>query len=1112
MNLKYLLAIIPCTIVALTTMGALSFPKQYFAEHSTLASGKWVKISVDSTGIYELPDTLLARLGFDDPSRVAIFGHGAMPKEAQFINNKGTVIVDSNLHAVPRLLHNGKLLFYGIGPSWMDFKETDSINIDGHFKRNLKHIYSRRGYYILTDASTPTQIDTITYVDTTAAVQPQFALSKIFEDKDIYQGINGNGQLYFTTKCNENEVYKWNLSPSGIQPSSPVTFEINAFTTYEEKGNESAKWTFKLDSQSSIVSTTPSNSTEMLDNFTDPIYGTFNGTTAKISLSAGDGDISHAALDYWAMTYRMNLPAEKGSDRDMAIPSSKVNLQIPISSNYTQPMVWDISDARTPRVIPHNPENAHEVLLTRKDTINTPRITVFDLNETQRQVRIEGEIKNTDIHSQATQGADLVIITIPSLRAKAEELAQMHRDKDNLQVIVAEVGDIYNEFNSGTPDIMAYKSLIKMVYEANAKDKFLNVLLFGPLRCDALGLINEPDYDSFIIAYQSNRPAQDGDVQNVNDFLGMMSDNITTRLERTKIDVGIGILPVANEQEASQVINKISQYIDYPNYDQINNKLLGIAGSGDNNLHTEGVLRMAKEAQTNFNKSLLFTPYIMEAYTQNEQKGRLASYINDDYLLGFYLGHGSSAILNSVAPIFYKGEISTLHNKILPFMLFGTCDITCFDKGVRGIAESMIIDTPNGTIGGVLSTRKAFSNQNETMVKLFFKYLASTDNAPALKQSKTIGEVYANTKTNVRTVYENTFQLVCDPTLRIPVPVLVTIPSEEIDLTTLVPGKTTLITGKICTRDNVDITNFNGTITAKILAPATSITCPNLINPKSTKTPVITYADDVLASFYGTVTDGVFEIEIETPITYQLRPNVPTTLALSAYSPTLRTGAASTHTFTISTENASAEEQDNQSPVITQLEYDSASQSILLSVSDNRSLNIDNHALNAGLSIDIDGKPYTGLTHFMNIEPGTPITASGKIPCSHLTRGDHFVDVSIKDYCNNETSARLSFTIGTPLPQCALTAERTATDAESISFTLSDMHSNSPQGRLMIATIDGETIISMPFEGTEINCKLTDSEGLRISSGIYKAWVIIDSPEYSSSAPISFAVLDNIQQ
>ena len=232
---------------------------------------------------------------------------------------------------------------------------------------------------------------------------------------------------------------------------------------------------------------------------------------------------------------------------------------------------------------------------------------------------------------------------------------------------------------------------------------------------------------------------------------------------------------------------------------------------------------------------------------------------------------------------------------------------------------------------------------------------------------------------------------------------------------------------------------------------------------------------------------------------------MPTRIAISAYDPVTHRGASGVTTVTIAETAADPGQLDVTAPVIETLEYDPELKEIRFTVSDDRSLNIDNPALNQGFAVTLDGKYYGGVAHTLHVEPGTPVKASGTIPCADLARGEHAVSVAISDYAGNTAEQSMSFRIGDALPLLSLEAETLTAGSESLRFTLPEA---SPQkGRLMVASHEGTTVISLPFEGTEIDCPLEDAEGQRLAPGLYRAWVITDAPAYGSSAPLTFAVL-----
>ena len=71
--------LVSCT-VAMVLIGALqhasAFDASRYATQSKLATGKWVKISIPETGVYELTDAELLEMGFSDPANVRLYGAG----------------------------------------------------------------------------------------------------------------------------------------------------------------------------------------------------------------------------------------------------------------------------------------------------------------------------------------------------------------------------------------------------------------------------------------------------------------------------------------------------------------------------------------------------------------------------------------------------------------------------------------------------------------------------------------------------------------------------------------------------------------------------------------------------------------------------------------------------------------------------------------------------------------------------------------------------------------------------------------------------------------------------------------------------------------------------
>jgi len=55
-----------------------------YASKSVLSEGRWVKVSVDKTGIYKLTYAELRKMGFSNPDKVSVHGYGGWIMDEDF--------------------------------------------------------------------------------------------------------------------------------------------------------------------------------------------------------------------------------------------------------------------------------------------------------------------------------------------------------------------------------------------------------------------------------------------------------------------------------------------------------------------------------------------------------------------------------------------------------------------------------------------------------------------------------------------------------------------------------------------------------------------------------------------------------------------------------------------------------------------------------------------------------------------------------------------------------------------------------------------------------------------------------------------------------------------
>lgn len=1114
MKRYYLLALPFLTLPALAAV----FPQNYHATTSSLAAGRWVKIRIDETGVYRLTYDRLREMGFENPEAVTVYGRGLVPCPDQFMTADGDVLVDSDVKPVPVMSDTDAIYFYGVGPGWMTHVEA-TADVPAHFERLNKPVYSRYAYYMLSDAGVRQDMTRAEMPDSTIVPFDGHGLSYVINDLDTNHGFKNSGQIYLGERYSKiGDKLTWTgTAPCAVEAGTAVVQGAAYADDTAGPTNSQAGDVLKFSALGTVTSATlPQSDAGTWSNLIpSTVTGTLtDGNYTIQSWVDGSRQLGMAAFDYWLLSY----PCRLAESIDLGLPvvaplSSDEWARIDVPEGVVG---WNVANPAAPVILPSGVgENGSYIAIPGSDT-SSPRPVLFYPEEAP-EPSVVGNVPNTDIHAQASGGADLLIITVPMLRAQADKLADLHTRYDGMKCIVAEVADIYNEYNSGQPSVMAYKSLIKQIYKANGDDRHLDVLLFGPLKGEMLGIDAPYEIDSSqcIIAYQADTFPQKGDCHNINEYLGMMDDVISVRPEYAAVQVGVGILPCVAVEEGERIISKIERYITRTNYEMVANRMVGIGGSGDLQSHTKQAVELQGYINSFYQNGLIYTPHMSEAYQVLGQKERFADYVNDGVSLITYMGHGGAESFDRV-PLMNTGSQWMLHNNVMPFMCFGMCDATGPDRMQRGLSEQLILNHDDGLIGGIMSTRTAYSNQNGSMLRLFMQALAPklknvTDKVlpPEQLRAKTVGQAYAEARTSLRTLHENTFTLMCDPALRLVTPVFRMKMVEEVS--PIVPiGSPTKLSGEV--RSNCDnvMTGFNGNCVLNIMAPSHTILCPTLVSGQTiadNQKAAITYAHQVEATFFGTVKDGIWEVIINPVESQLLNENSTLSLQLSAYDPAMRVAASGRIQASFQKLPDMTEVVDDTFPVIETLEYDSSEREIRYVVSDDRGLSLGNDYFAEGLIVEIDGAPYPRLAHNFDINVDERFTLSGNIPSEHLTTGVHTMVVTASDNAGNTVSRSLEFTVGGDGPDRQIVASAETTN-EPLTFTL-DRYS---KGRLMIADHAGAIVACRDIDGSEIDFDLCDNAGNPLPQGVYRAWVITDGPDFGYSSQVKFGILAPLQR
>lgn len=205
-----------------TQLKASTTPAERYATHSVLAEGRWAKIRVAETGVYQISDALIRQAGFTDLSKVKLYGYGGNLINEQLVGSE--LIAQDDLKEVPTCNIAGRRLFFAKGPVSWDSKDS---------KRRTRNPYSDYGYYFLTqdNASEPATIDSTTFVNSFYPTDTWFSHS--LHEVDAYAWYEGGRNLFDRRAITKSNPYTVTLATNTNATQAKVTVNVSAGTHAE---------------------------------------------------------------------------------------------------------------------------------------------------------------------------------------------------------------------------------------------------------------------------------------------------------------------------------------------------------------------------------------------------------------------------------------------------------------------------------------------------------------------------------------------------------------------------------------------------------------------------------------------------------------------------------------------------------------------------------------------------------------------------------------------------------------------------------------------------------------------------------------------------------------
>ena len=807
--------------------------QRQYTQSSVLSSGTWLKISVDSPGIYRVGTDLLKKAGIEsviNSSLIRLFGNGG-----------GVLPTSNNIEILDDLAENaiaifdggdGKFegqdyfIFYAPGPNRWQFDSTESA-----FKYQ-KNSYTKQAYYFI-------NIGNIAGKRITYSSELNSPKDTVFDFIDHYRheldqlNFLKSGKEWYGEEFNAlngNAEKKINIPLTSIVPGS--SFVLNS----ELVGRSSIK--------NNLISVSI-NGKPFYEHLTDPVNsslidpvasvsklsksGVINTSKMEVSFSFSPGSVNAKAWLNYVEVYAKRALDMKGFSHLQfnRITSNNNGKTISFSIANAPPSigVWDVTSLYNPFSLKAITVNG----IAHFNAIDSGVRNYISFDTTINRVpRFVNIVKNQNLHAQ--QSTDMIIVADKALLSQAERLALFHRAHDQLKVIVTDVSMVFNEFSSGSFDPTAIRNYIKMFYDKagnNIASRPKYLLLFGAA---SYVYREEPGSEkNNVPSFQSESSLDPLTSYVTDDYFGFLDDvdDIETPNLIPALDIGIGRIPARTLAQAKNAVDKIISYHAPTNFGSWRNDVAFIADDEDFNIHLNDAEFHATEItekapELNLNK-LYFDAYKQESGVAGNRYPEIVEQINENIDRGLlifnYSGHGGSTRL-AQEDILNKPMVAKWDNKNkLPLFITATCDFAPFDDYSQfSLGEELLLGNLNGAIGLLTTTRLVFASSNRIINNNYLKYSLNRDSAGrypslglALKEAKNFTVFNSGDYINARK-----FILLGDPAMKLSIPDY-KIRSTSINGKPFLPTSDTLkslnkyiITGEVLKPEGLLANDFNG--------------------------------------------------------------------------------------------------------------------------------------------------------------------------------------------------------------------------------------------------------------------------------------------------------------
>lgn len=1121
------------TILALSLpiLSFLSAEAESEPETSVMASGHWVKIRVDADGIYQMTYEQLRELGFSDPSKVKVFGY-----DPSYLLTHQPDLMPADLSPLYtcHIASEQKLVFYGksdtaFAPELWN-KSGSAIN------SHSKHSYFTGASYFLSDADAEIpEIGVIDAPDADSVESDQLLTthtSVFFYEEDLANlGVGGyclSGEPINSLRPTETHSFSVSkvaddgvarmVSKSFLSASTNSTSNYLQATFPEEIVAEGStgRYASWLSDDHDVFS--PALRFETLTLPVDAEQRTYDVEFA-VHPSAASME-SDCALDFYAVLYNRNNDLTDEAQMYMYFENWLQTADFALSGFDSDWQVWNVNDPLAVSRYELTDCDGSAVGRLASVTTNYPNeVIAFNVKKEQMQPVVIGVVENQNLHSATTP--ELVILTTSTMLEAAEYAADFHRRTQNINVLVVDQQDVFNEYGSGNTSPEAIRRFLRHL-DSKQSETLRALLIIGPATQMNASLVSD-DNPYVVIAECEDEEYCGNETRSYcsDAFYGRLGDLYSVdnwkdrrpqwRVLGATMDIGVGRLPFTSISEVKNYYAKAEDYIVNTHlYPSIGNVVMcsdfSAANSDAHYLNSEAMISAIGSGvdtditvyrpASNFYSTLTGTTAKDNVQVKKLQKRGLERGAG----LYAFFGHGSPHCIggtNKTVDFHLQiSDIPTMNNYgRYPLVYLATCRLAPIDIYSSYLSKSLVADSQVGAIAVVASAREVYQPMNQDLGERIASEMYSASAGDWLgdvwRRAHTSAVQYKG-RSKQHIANHLNYNFIGDPALPVFAPTnKVAVSSVNSDNTLIAKGENT-VTGVVTDFDGETDADFNG----KVILTVYDVpeTFDNIVTvSSSTELESITDDTNEIGEYIGEVKNGEFSIKFIGPVSSSEGTHRIRLYAYSTDGNKRGLGSATELSLVADAELEVGPEGDE--PVIEYFIAGTGDVDVHYSGRVELSARISlpagiaqASALVSPVTLVIDDDAQSGASRLLTLVDKNTYEFGYVTPA--LTGGRHSATLSVLDAAGRWVDATTVFMVDNTL---SATLSAAVGDAGVVNFEFVSAMDSSAENVLVVERLDGSVV-----EKVE---NISSSHELTLDSGIYRAYVQLHTATTFSSTP-----------